>query len=234
MSELFAEGLLEGQAPEGQGMSPVRQQHYYPPNTHQKKKTYDGSVKLSEVFSGFKITINGIVALFFIGYALWLVVIYFIRHNEPLANHVLGTPTAGAPTSHADRLIVGGAKNALPIATTGSAGFYTPDKKHHAGAAQAKASDPSAFYGLNSLGATNHSKIVHGGRERVIIHHPEPLPGEVSYGTNYGSTWAAPATVPPAGQNPYGSPMSGSNNSNNYNVPVRTVEGLRLRTVVGR
>jgi hypothetical protein len=51
------------------------------------------SVKLSDVFKGITVTPNFMLAMMFVGFAAWLFVIYWIRHNEPLANQCLGTPT---------------------------------------------------------------------------------------------------------------------------------------------
>lgn len=261
-------GLIEGQTPEGMGRSPVHQDHKV--RTPQPGKggatNYAARVKFTDIFKGFKMTVNGIVALFFLGYALWLVVIYVIRHNEPLANQVLGTPNAGAPTAHVDRLIVGGAKNALPINATGHHGFYTPDKKHHqtsALPATGNAQDFSrqsemALNGAavaapispdNGSAAYGHSKIVHYGRERVIIHHPEPLAGETAPGQMeqqpmpMQSSYGAPPSVmpqanyaPPSGFAHHQLPSSYNMNaaSPNYNMPVQTSDGLKLRTVVSR
>lgn len=269
MSEFsYMDGIIDGQTPDSMGRSPIQQAYKV---KVQKTGNASDKVKFTDIFTGFKPTVNGIVAMFFIGYALWLVVIYMIRHNEPLANQVLGTPTAGAPTSHVDRIIVGGAKYALPINSTGTQGFFTPDKKHHnipaslqhpntalpamgnpadftkqsemalsAGqpAAGAPPADGSAAYG--------HSRVVHQGRERYIIHHPEPLPGETPQ-THPAARYAPPAVAPhthfgaPAsnsgfahhqlGSNAYGAPAAGGSR---YNMPVQTQDGLKLRTVVNR
>ncbi|MBX3073611.1 hypothetical protein KF913_06785 [Candidatus Obscuribacterales bacterium] len=270
MSEFsYIDGIIDGQTPDSMGRSPVQQA--YQVNVQKSKKVSTNKVNFLDIFAGFKPTINGIVAMFFIGYALWLVVIYMIRHNEPLANQVLGTPTAGAPTAHADRIIVGGAKYALPINATGNQGFYTPDKKHHdiapslspPQASLPTMGDPSSFssqsqqaltsnngaQGLPSsdgmaAAAYGHSRVVHEGRERYIIHHPEPLPGETPQHEQY---LAAPQAVTP--QSTFGAPAQaggfahhqlGANayapspTTSRYNMPVQTQDGLKLRTVVNR
>lgn len=271
----YMDGMLEGQAPEGQGRSPIQTSPYNPQSRKSKKDPLAPNFKFMDIFSGWKMTVNGITALFFIGYALWLVVLYFIRHNEPLANQVIGTPNAGAPTSDYDRILVGGAKFALPIQATGEHGFYTPGAKEilpaqanqplhtlpamgdpgsfssqsemafsNGKAPQTMADSGSAAYGYKPIATpgNNHSKIVHYGRERVIIHHPEPLPGEQEqHQGNQPVAYAPPAAVPGTLQNINSYPQTNATvnpylNSNgpNFNVPVQTKDGLRLRTFTNR
>ncbi|MBZ0186086.1 MAG: hypothetical protein K8F91_07490 [Candidatus Obscuribacterales bacterium] len=87
-------------------------------------------VKLSDMVQGINVTPNFMLAMLFLGFTAWLFVIYWIRHNEPLANQVLGTPAASAPTADADRALIDGVRNALPIRTSHKFGaFYTPDRK---------------------------------------------------------------------------------------------------------
>ena len=59
--------------------------------------------------------------LLFVGMGLWLWVIYWVRHNEPLANQVLGT-TNSSVQAHADRRIVDGIRKAVPIRTSTNTG----------------------------------------------------------------------------------------------------------------
>ncbi len=285
----YMDGMLEGQAPEGQGRSPIQSSAYSPQSKKPQKGKVEANFKFMDIFSGWKMTVNGITALFFIGYASWLVVLYFIRHNEPLANQVIGTPNAGAPTSDYDRILVGGAKFALPIQATGQHGFYTPGAKSDAEPLPPQANEPlhtlpkmgdpasfsaqsqmafsntnapqtvagsgSAAYGYKPIatpGSNNHSKIVHYGRERVIIHHPEPLPGELPNNHNQAqqATTFAPPNVVPQIPTAFGSPNPSvyqqhnatavnphtfaPGSGPNFNVPVQTKDGLRLRTFTNR
>jgi hypothetical protein len=268
------DSMIEGQTPETMGRSPIQQAYKVKVQKSGKNQPATNRVKFMDIFAGFKPTVNGITAMFFIGYALWLVVIYMIRHNEPLANQVLGTPTPGAPTSHADRIIVGGAKYALPINATGNMGFYTPDKKHHniapslqsPQAALPTVGDPASFTKQSEMALTanqasqamlpqadgsaayGHSRIVHNGRERVVVHHPEPLPGELA---QQQQTFAAPPAAMPAqdfgmpaqsegfahhqlGSNAYSPLPAKISGAARYNMPVQTSDGLKLRTVVNR
>src|SRR5262249_19540570 len=104
----------------------------------------------------------------------------------------------------------------------------------------------SAAYGLQPPMTTTgpqHSTIVHYGRERVIIHHPEPLPGDLqAQASQQANQYMPPAAVPM--QNAYGSPAPqaygmapqqyGAPAGGQYNLQVQTTEGLKLRTVVNR
>ncbi len=298
MSEFsFSEGAFEGHEHGSDSHGHHESVHHHEAaqeGNASSTAAYNAGIKLSDIFSGFKITPNGITALFFIGYAAWLFVIYFIRHNEPLANHVLGTPTAGSPTSHDDRIIVGATKNALPIQAVGNNGFYTPDKKHYAASKLNSLQEPfpnlgdpsnfsaqsemarsgsttepmtqgsfgSAAFGYKPIATqgNNHSRVIHVGRERIVVHHPEPLPGELEQSPNNMSprqtyapqqsysqprAYAPPypnsaqpldMTAPQANFNQYPAqqayPMTTSNG--NYHMPVHTQEGMKLRTVVNR
>ena len=46
-------------------------------------------VKFSDMLQGINITPNFMLAMLFLAFTGWLFVIYWIRHNEPLANQVL-------------------------------------------------------------------------------------------------------------------------------------------------
>lgn len=283
MSEFsFTEGAFEGHEHGSESHGHRESVHHHEvaqEGNASSTAAYNAGIKLSDIFSGIKITPNGLTALFFVGYAAWLFVIYFIRHNEPLANHVLGTPTAGSPTSHQDRIIVGATKNALPIQAVGSSGFYTPDKKHYAAsklnslqeplphlgdptsfssqsemARSGNATDPmtqggfgSAAFGYKPIAAqgNNHSRILHVGRERIVVHHPEPLPGEAEQSHNSFAPHQTYAPTPYRTSSQSLDMMSPQSNFNqyaaqqvttngNYNMPVHTQEGMKLRTVVNR
>ena len=51
-------------------------------------------ISLSEAFQGIRVTPNFLYLCLFAGFTFWLFVVYWIRHNEPLANQVLGTYSA--------------------------------------------------------------------------------------------------------------------------------------------
>ena len=84
-------------------------------------------LKLSDAFAGITFTQNFMWMVLFFGFFGWLFVIYWVRHNEPLANQVLGKPHDHAPTAAADRALVAGIKKVLPVRTSNKTGdFYVP------------------------------------------------------------------------------------------------------------
>lgn len=84
-------------------------------------------VKIGNVFQGINITPNFLLLLLFSSMVAWLGVIYWIRHHEPLANQVLGSSGAYAPTAVSDRSMLHGMKEVFPVKTSSSTGHvYTP------------------------------------------------------------------------------------------------------------
>ncbi len=84
-------------------------------------------LSLKSFFSGFVITPNMLLLMLFTGFALWLPLVYWIRHNEPFANAVLGTHRNYAPTAHEDQKILAGTRGAMPFMTNENSGkIYTP------------------------------------------------------------------------------------------------------------
>lgn len=85
------------------------------------------NIKISDLFQGVKFTPNFMFFLLFLGFFLWIFVIYWVRHNEPLANQVLGTPKGDVHKTAVDRQLVAGIKNAFPVQTSNSTGeIYVP------------------------------------------------------------------------------------------------------------
>jgi len=84
-------------------------------------------MSLKTLTQGLVITPNFLFFCLFAAFTGWLGVIYWIRHNEPFANQVVGGISAYAPTAHFDRKLIGSAREALPIKTTKNSGIvYTP------------------------------------------------------------------------------------------------------------
>ena len=84
-------------------------------------------VKISDALQGIKVTPNFMFLLLFVGFFGWLFVIYWIRHNEPFAESVLGKPRVHSAGAAADRLIVAGVKKTFPVRTSSSTGeVYVP------------------------------------------------------------------------------------------------------------
>lgn len=216
-------------------------------------------VKFSDMLQGINVTPNFMLAMLFLGFTAWLFVIYWIRHNEPLANKVLGSPEAGAPLALQDRQIVNATKNALPIRTNARMGnFYTPDKearrKHEEEMERQRQADAAfraniamphtAPHGMNQLHfaapGASHARVLKDNREHVVVPHPEPMvmaPEMQSH--QYRQLPSAVPTVNPAMQaNPYayanGSYYNSAGAGSHYHVPVHTADGKRLKTVVSR
>jgi hypothetical protein len=105
------------------------------------------SLKLSDALQGINVTPNFLFLLLFLGFAGWLWVVYWIRHNEPLANSVLGTHTAQSTTTHADRSMLAGIKKTLPVRTSNNMGDYYVPIPHQGGIAA------SGDYGHGGAGA---------------------------------------------------------------------------------
>ncbi|HIA50871.1 MAG TPA: hypothetical protein EYN91_02115 [Candidatus Melainabacteria bacterium] len=88
-------------------------------------------ISLSEAFKGIRVTPNFLYLCLFSGFTFWLFVVYWIRHNEPLANQVLGT--YNNTTRHAvdDRRLLNSVKDAMPFRTSSTFGdIYTPNVPH--------------------------------------------------------------------------------------------------------
>lgn len=89
-------------------------------------------VKVTDALQGIKVTPNFMFLLLFLGFFLWLFVIYWVRHNEPLADAVLGKPKVHAAAAAADRQLVNGIKKTFPVQTSARTGeVYVPGVPHH-------------------------------------------------------------------------------------------------------
>jgi len=84
-------------------------------------------LKITDLINNIRITPNHLLLFMFCGFTGWLGVIYWIRHHEPLANHVLGSGAAYTANAYADRQLINAAREALPVKTTSGSGLvYTP------------------------------------------------------------------------------------------------------------
>ena len=89
-------------------------------------------VKVTDALQGIKVTPNFMFLLLFLGFFAWLFVIYWIRHNEPLADAVLGKPKVHAAAVEADRHLVNGIKKTFPVQTSARTGeVYVPGVPSH-------------------------------------------------------------------------------------------------------
>lgn len=158
-------------------------------------------IKMSDALQGINVTPNMLLLILFLGFAAWLGVVYWVRHHEPFASQVLGTRGVHAPTGHADRHIVNGIRNALPIRTAPTSGMiYVPG---------VPAASPDPAVPAAAMASPSHS-------DSAMMPVVSQLP-------------AAPQVVPmmsPAARTT-GTPGA-------YHVPIQTVDGVRLKTVVNR
>lgn len=190
-------------------------------------------VKLSDAMAGIKLTPNFMFFLLFLGFFLWLFVIYWVRHHEPLANQVLGTPKAHPHKSAIDRQLVAGIKGAFPVQTSATTGeIYVPGStpEHHAAVPTQQTATPGATAVLPQTAPAPAAYGVPGG-------NTAPIPiSATSYGIQahnaaaYGAQYAAsmPAHAMGGGQ----ATLPAKHGS--YIVGVPTESGTRARTIVSR
>ncbi len=112
----FAGGRSAGSEAQADG-SPGESSQFQPEGRFDFSRFFKRS-NLSTLLEGINITPNMLFLLLFLGMAMWLYVVYWVRHNEPLANQVLGSEAISLPGSHADRRIVEGIRKAVPIRTS--------------------------------------------------------------------------------------------------------------------
>jgi len=88
-------------------------------------------ISLAEAFKGIRVTPNFLYLCLFSGFTLWLFVVYWIRHNEPLANQVLGSGPMHTRSVVDDRRLLNSVKDAMPFRTSATFGdIYTPNAPH--------------------------------------------------------------------------------------------------------
>lgn len=197
------------------------------------------SMKLSNLFQGINISPNVLFFLMFSAFFSWLFVLYWIRHNEPFANQVLGS-NAYSPTAAADRRLVAGVRGAMPFKTTATSGYiytpnttvpgyhpetFTPDAFPHAATphtfGSARGSQPHENWGLQHAQVAPQQyaptwqgaapQHAQGMFQQPTQHHYIPHPGLSQPGPSH-SGLSHPA----------------------YSVPVMSVDGPKVRTVVNR
>lgn len=88
-------------------------------------------ISLAEAFKGIRVTPNFLYLCLFAGFTFWLFVVYWIRHNEPMANQVLGNSPVHTRHSVDDRRLLNSVKEAMPFRTSSTFGdIYTPNAPH--------------------------------------------------------------------------------------------------------
>ncbi len=105
--------------------------HGAPPSQSVMYSSVLAGISLSEAFKGIRVTPNFLYLCLFSGFTLWLFVVYWIRHNEPMANQVLGTGAVNTRTTIDDRRLLNSVKDAMPFRTSSTFGdIYTPNVPH--------------------------------------------------------------------------------------------------------
>lgn len=182
-------------------------------------------LKITDLFAGITLTQNFMWLVLFVGFFAWLFVIYWVRHNEPLANQVLGSPNT-SPKAHEDRALVAGIKKVLPVRTSAKTGdFYVPYNDS---------------FGTNSSGQTTFAAPHATDAEASAspygpVHHP--------YNPT-GHPWITPpSTYSPYMAHPYAtSPVQSMHpilpqtlpSRGNYMVGVQTHSGTKVKTIVNQ
>lgn len=133
------------------------------------------SMKLSDALQGINITPNMLFLFLFLGFAVWLYVVYWVRHNEPLANQVLGTTTARSAAAHTDHQIVNGVRKAMPVRTGPTSGIiYVPNSPPEASFAYPTNPQPMSAQAAQSMiagvdGAPKHQQEVSTGGTAPVL-----------------------------------------------------------------
>ncbi len=199
-------------------------------------------IKFSDFFQGIKITPNFMFFLLFFGFFCWLFVIYWVRHNEPLANQVLGSPRAHSHKIAADRKLVAGVKNAFPVQTSSKTGeIYVPG-------VEPVPSTPGAgqlhehVQIMNQIDQSAHSPV--STNQYRVDQAINPYTADFGNPVAGGASAAYGPHGPVQGHavHPYqsGTPayppshMSSHMSSTNYMVGVQGSSGPRLKTIVSR
>lgn len=105
--------------------------HGAPPSQSVMYSSVLAGISLSEAFRGIRVTPNFLYLCLFAGFTLWLFVVYWIRHNEPMANQVLGTGAVNTRHTMDDRRLLNSVKDAMPFRTSSTFGdIYTPNVRH--------------------------------------------------------------------------------------------------------
>lgn len=201
-------------------------------------------VKISSALKGLNITSNFMWLVLFVGFFLWLFVVYWIRHNEPFANHVLGPGAAHSKTGHDDRRLIENMRDALPFKVSKDTGYvYVPGKP-----------DITARFGrpvnapAEPQGYTAPASAVASGQ---VVNHPVFVPPPAQHQLPVQQThqqFAAPVPqqVPPYAYQqhaavPYvpppaltGAPQRTIGYGAAYMVPHQTPDGARVKMIVNR
>jgi hypothetical protein len=206
------------------------------------------TIKFSDLFHGIKLTPNFMFFLLFLGFFLWLFVIYWVRHHEPLADQVLGTPKVDPRSAQTDRRLVEGMKAAVPVRTSASSGeVFVPNSPPLTdNTPLMQSSAPQASYGSPMLSTPQAGAMSPGTYANQANGNLNAMPingmqqqFQASPGMQQqqaGSMQAIPQQVSAmrtangANASAMGAPIQA--NQNNY--LIQSASGPRLKTIVSR
>lgn len=173
------------------------------------------AIKLADLFQGINVTPNVMFLVLFIGFAAWLGVIYWVRHHEPMANQVLGNTGGYSTTAAEDRRLVAGMRYAVPIRTSASTGsVYVPN------------TGDSHSLGQNA-----------GAYAAPVLGQPPVDVAAPQSAGNAAMQYQIPAAPPSMTAIPMlqsSVPAANGTPGSAYFVPVRTADGLRVKTITNR
>jgi hypothetical protein len=208
----------------------------------QKINQAQPSLKLSHLFDGLGFSRNFKLLALLSGFVLWLFVVYWIRHHEPLLHEVMGKGIAHSTTADADKVMLNGVKAAFPIKTS-SQGYalYQPEVSSSDNAAQHYAQDIAPEPKTNASSA-----YANVGPGQAIS---APTFAEAKFGLPRGyalepqtvesnnvaepilTSKPAPSVAMQVGAPIYSNPVTALNH---YYLPIHSPNGTYLKTVVNR
>lgn len=203
-------------------------------------------LSLKSLTQGLVITPNFLFLMLFLAFTGWLGVVYWVRHNEPFANAVLGSGRAYAPTAHADRRLLDGVREAMPFKTSPNTGkIYTPTpgpgpqpygyQVPQAAAIGSIASPGLAPAQIPSAPALGHFAAPHSMRSygNVPQYNPAPAPAPAAgYGWSLAEGGFSQESAHFMSQ--FGAPQALSPAYSHVYVPVATPTGQRLKVYTTR
>ncbi len=186
-------------------------------------------IQLKDMLHGIKFTPNFMFFLLFFGFFLWLFVIYWVRHNEPLADSVLGTPKGNQRKAAADRRLVAGIKNAFPVQTSATTGeIYVPNTPVPTQIAEPRMQQQVPMQPVQPQ-QLNYQNQYQANASPLIV--PAPQQSSSSYGNPYGTSIGDGQNMQIPGVNAMTAVPVGQGN---YMVGVPSNSGTRVKTIVNR
>lgn len=218
------------------------------PSAHATASAIQG-VKLSTALKGLNITSNFMWLVLFVGFFLWLFVVYWIRHHEPFANHVLGPAASHSSTGRDDRIMLEGMRNAMPVRISKDTGFvYVPNKPEVTGqfgqpATQSASLGAPANNGCGVPAPAHAAPVVVNQPPAATQYAPAPVLNPL--GAPQTTQPLQQPVLPPLSQPYYGQggvplAMPGAGQTvpmgtgSVYMVPRQTQGGRRVQMVVNR